>query len=105
MPENHSDQTDNQPGGHKANRAESQAASAAASQSATLGAAAGARVAAGTAVDQQRDGPAHLAENAIAPETPAQIPDEQRPTEVGGQKGLEPTRYGDWEKRGRCTDF
>lgn len=28
-----------------------------------------------------------------------------RPTEYGGQKGLEPTRYGDWEKNGRCTDF
>lgn len=28
-----------------------------------------------------------------------------RPTEIGGQKGLEPTRYGDWEKNGRCTDF
>jgi hypothetical protein len=27
------------------------------------------------------------------------------PTEIGGQKGPEPTRYGDWEKNGRCTDF
>jgi len=25
--------------------------------------------------------------------------------EIGGPKGLEPTRYGDWEKRGRCIDF
>ncbi len=25
--------------------------------------------------------------------------------EIGGWKGLEPTRYGDWEKNGRCTDF
>ncbi len=25
--------------------------------------------------------------------------------EKGGPKGLEPTRYGDWEKNGRCTDF
>ena len=25
--------------------------------------------------------------------------------EVGGSKGPEPTRYGDWEKNGRCTDF
>ncbi len=25
--------------------------------------------------------------------------------EIGGQKGLEPTRFGDWEKNGRCTDF
>ena len=26
-------------------------------------------------------------------------------TEIGGRKGLEPTRYGDWEKNGRCIDF
>ncbi len=25
--------------------------------------------------------------------------------EIGGPKGLEPTRYGDWEKGGRCFDF
>lgn len=25
--------------------------------------------------------------------------------EMGGPKGLEPTRYGDWEKQGRCIDF
>lgn len=25
--------------------------------------------------------------------------------EVGGPKGLEPTRYGDWERKGRCIDF
>lgn len=25
--------------------------------------------------------------------------------EYGGQDGPDPTRYGDWEKGGRCTDF
>lgn len=25
--------------------------------------------------------------------------------EVGGRKGPDPTRYGDWEKNGRCIDF
>ena len=25
--------------------------------------------------------------------------------EIGGQKGPEPTRYGDWENNGRCSDF
>lgn len=29
----------------------------------------------------------------------------KKPVEVGGPKGPEPTRYGDWEKGGRCTDF
>jgi len=27
------------------------------------------------------------------------------PEETGGPEGLEPTRYGDWEKAGRCIDF
>ena len=27
------------------------------------------------------------------------------PREVGGREGPEPTRYGDWEKNGRCVDF
>ena len=35
---------------------------------------------------------------------PAQA-DKQQPKEYGGPKGLEPTRYGDWERNGRCYDF
>jgi len=27
------------------------------------------------------------------------------PVEVGGPKGPEPTRFGDWERNGRCSDF
>ena len=27
------------------------------------------------------------------------------PLEKGGAQGPEPTRYGDWERGGRCTDF
>ncbi len=30
---------------------------------------------------------------------------ETSPREIGGPKGLEPTRYGDWERNGRCSDF
>ncbi len=33
-----------------------------------------------------------------AAETPA-------PREIGGREGPEPTRFGDWEKSGRCIDF
>jgi hypothetical protein len=29
----------------------------------------------------------------------------QMPKEIGGPAGPEPTRYGDWEQKGRCTDF
>lgn len=29
----------------------------------------------------------------------------KKPEELGGPQGPEPTRYGDWEVGGRCTDF
>jgi hypothetical protein len=28
-----------------------------------------------------------------------------RPPEIGGRKGPEPTRYGDWERKGIASDF
>lgn len=28
-----------------------------------------------------------------------------KPAETGGPAGPEPTRYGDWERGGRCIDF
>jgi hypothetical protein len=34
------------------------------------------------------------------PEAPAPAP-----VEIGGREGPEPTRFGDWEKNGRCIDF
>ncbi len=38
-----------------------------------------------------------------AADTPGDAPGPQR--EIGGPTGPEPTRYGDWEKKGRCIDF
>jgi len=29
----------------------------------------------------------------------------ERPKEIGGPPGPEPTRYGDWQYKGRVTDF
>jgi hypothetical protein len=29
----------------------------------------------------------------------------ERQREIGGPPGPEPTRYGDWERAGRCVDF
>jgi len=29
----------------------------------------------------------------------------EKPREIGGPGGPEPTRYGDWEINGRCVDF
>jgi hypothetical protein len=42
------------------------------------------------------------------PATPPAAPHPEsphRPKEIGGPAGPEPTRYGDWEKNGRCIDF
>lgn len=33
------------------------------------------------------------------------IRDDDLPKEIGGRDGPEPTRFGDWEKNGRCIDF
>jgi hypothetical protein len=41
--------------------------------------------------DEQRDVPAPRADS--------------KPQEIGGRAGPEPTRFGDWEKNGRCIDF
>ena len=34
-----------------------------------------------------------------------QIEKNESTKEIGGREGPEPTRYGDWEKAGRCSDF
>ena len=40
-----------------------------------------------------------------APATaPAKAPP-AKPKEIGGPKGPEPTRFGDWEQKGRASDF
>jgi hypothetical protein len=46
--------------------------------------------------DKGKQQPAAPAPNVKAP---------VQPREIGGPKGPEPTRYGDWEFNGRCTDF
>ncbi len=47
---------------------------------------------------EQRDTEPVAEQNAAKPQEP-------KPKEIGGPKGPEPTRYGDWEVNGRCTDF
>ena len=37
--------------------------------------------------------------------TPDGAANAAKKTELGGPKGLEPTRFGDWERDGRCVDF
>jgi hypothetical protein len=33
------------------------------------------------------------------------MPPQDMPKEIGGAPGPEPTRYGDWQHKGRVTDF
>ncbi|GAB3091996.1 DUF1674 domain-containing protein [Lysobacter terrae] len=47
------------------------------------------------------DGPA----GAGSQPAPDESTTKQPPKEWGGREGPEPTRYGDWEKNGRCIDF
>ena len=35
----------------------------------------------------------------------AALPPEHEPHENGGPRGLEPTRFGDWERKGLAVDF
>ena len=41
----------------------------------------------------------------VANDTPIDLIKEDSVTEIGGPVGPEPTRFGDWEKDGRCSDF
>lgn len=39
------------------------------------------------------------------PEAERAKPAPDLPMEIGGAPGADPTRYGDWSHKGRCTDF
>ncbi len=39
------------------------------------------------------------------PDSGAELKSTKPTKEVGGHTGPEPTRFGDWEHKGRCTDF
>lgn len=39
------------------------------------------------------------------PDADTQENSSERSKEVGGRDGPDPTRFGDWEKNGRCIDF
>ncbi|MBS0611867.1 MAG: DUF1674 domain-containing protein [Proteobacteria bacterium] len=41
----------------------------------------------------------------VALEGPQPATGKPPPREIGGRQGPEPTRFGDWELRGRCIDF
>ncbi len=56
----------------------------------------------------------HKTQRKVVPDKPAEKEPQIRtldqvlkrqPVEIGGPAGPEPTRYGDWERKGRCIDF
>ena len=49
--------------------------------------------------------PAAVRSLAEAEERRAAVLKVERPKEINGRKGPEPTRYGDWERNGRVSDF
>jgi hypothetical protein len=55
----------------------------------------------GAAGGQSRD----LKSPAVTGRRDAARPAAKTPRETGGPTGPEPTRYGDWERNGRCIDF
>jgi len=54
------------------------------------------------AADAASGGPDRRDDNPAATTPPIQP---ARPKEIGGPAGPEPTRFGDWEQKGRATDF
>jgi hypothetical protein len=48
---------------------------------------------------------ASAVKQASVPADPLQVAAIDAPAEIGGPPGPEPTRFGDWEKNGRCVDF
>jgi hypothetical protein len=62
-------------------------------------------------IDDMADTPASPPKPVDAPTTAGASTAKQPPAgtaaprEIGGPKGPEPTRYGDWEVNGRCSDF
>jgi len=55
--------------------------------------------------------PAKTAKKTLEAETDSTVPVDEKPAppaqsdETGGPRGPEPTRFGDWERKGRCIDF
>ncbi|WP_298575145.1 DUF1674 domain-containing protein [uncultured Luteimonas sp.] len=45
------------------------------------------------------------AQRPLAEEPSTAVPQPPVTSEIDGRDGLDPTRYGDWEKNGRCIDF
>jgi hypothetical protein len=56
-------------------------------------------------IDRMDDNTKQTEQESGAESPTNEIQDDRQPREIGGREGPEPTRYGDWEKNGRCIDF
>lgn len=57
------------------------------------------------AMTEHKPDPEPVTPPAAPPAGAPAAPPTKLPKEVGGAKGPEPTRYGDWQHKGRVTDF
>ncbi|MBL9033733.1 MAG: DUF1674 domain-containing protein [Rhodospirillaceae bacterium] len=55
--------------------------------------------------DSKLADPTSATDPAAQTPAPASSAAGNRPREIGGPQGPEPTRYGDWERNGRVSDF
>ena len=58
-----------------------------------------------TSGDTGADGKAGDNAADAAKDTTTRTDGSDMPREINGPKGPEPTRYGDWQQKGRCSDF
>jgi hypothetical protein len=61
------------------------------------------RVTESKASQQDQPGSPTTDATTVRPQSPPEAV--AQPREIGGREGPDPTRYGDWEKGGRCIDF
>ena len=54
--------------------------------------------------EDKKTGKPNKATEKVSDDTPEK-PVKEIAKEIGGPSGPEPTRFGDWEKNGRCSDF
>jgi hypothetical protein len=53
----------------------------------------------------QGSSPAKVPDDSPGSHAPGELLGKAKAREIGGRDGPEPTRFGDWEKSGRCIDF
>jgi len=58
-----------------------------------------------TSINDEAGVPVETEENSHRSEIKSKPQSTDKPKEIGGRDGPDPTRFGDWENKGRCVDF